>query len=191
MYFDFTRFSPPLMFSSCPRMQPRAPQCVWQWCLPRLLWSLTVSECFIIFHDLESRVWAVLTRFLVAYSLSGFFCCFTHDGVGAVGFGQVKVHTEVKCTSCHTAQGPQYPHDVTVGNVRHFSKVVFVGFLHCRVIFLFSYSVLGKQVTRSSLLWRKRCRQELNSTSCRGKYLLEFCKKDLSLFHNVFNHLYQ
>lgn len=71
---------------------------------------------------------------------------------------------------------------------------VFIKFFHCRVnIFLFPYSVLWKQVTKSHPPSWRGWRQNLSCTSCRRKYLqhsLElFYKKILFLFLSELNHL--
>ena len=71
--------------------------------------------------------------------------------------------------------------------LHHVIMIAFASFLHCKVIvFLFSYLILWKQVTKSSLSWGRR-----DSTSFleRGLYICMlqkfFCKESVSLLSDL------
>lgn len=136
---DFIRVSPvfPLMSSFCSSIQSWGPHCTQLLCRPRFLWSVTVSQSALVFHELDKQV--VLVRYSVEYLLiwTYFSDVFLTIRLGWWVFSLQDI-------GAHIITGDVRGHYV--------AKVAFPRCLHCKSYQFFPclHSTLWKQVIWSS-----------------------------------------
>lgn len=102
----------PLMFFFCSRIQSRMPHCIYSSCLLGLLQSVTVSQSFLVFHDLDSfeEYWSGILQHVLQ---PGFVYHLSPSWTGVLGSG--KNPTQIQVSSFHEGGTHQVSHPQCYG----------------------------------------------------------------------------